>query len=206
MTQNILISYSTRPVEGLEYDDRDVSAPANYKSPEAIEKWKAERKANFLVAAANQPYTGTFTEIRVASPGMTKLHLFKDDAAKLPPAQKAADVIAEYVAKFAAKNPDGRTLLIGFDMRDFLKIMGTECSLPGRTPIDPDLWIANGDHRDVAELVKPKEYQLTWPMVLKARNLDESFSDWRGPHENAEKDLMLITELATQLGLIGKSA
>lgn len=200
MKRNVLLSYSTRLLDGVTFDDSELTPPGNYKTPEAIQKWKDAKKDEFLASAATQPYTATLTEVRIALPVAGKIHKFVEssDPGKQSAAEKAAAVLeAEMTA--------GEGIMIyGFNVRDFLKIMGTECSLPGRTPAYPDLWIANGDHRDIAELVKPKEYSLSWPMVLKARNLDGKFGDWTRPHVNADQDLVLITELAVQLGLIGK--
>ncbi len=209
MQHKILVSYSTRILAGVEFDPTDLVPPANYKTPETIAKWTAAKKEDFLISAANQPYTGTFTEIQLAVAGAGKVLLFKEDPdpTKDTPAEKAAAAIIQnsgdaFTAPFGQAKDE--CFLYGFNIRDFLKILGTECSLPRRKTAMPGLWINNSDHRDIAELVKPKEYALSWPMVLKARNLQESFGTWLRPHVSAEQDLMLIAELATQLGLIGK--
>ncbi len=104
-------------------------------------------------------------------------------------------------------------VLVGFNLRPFLKILGIECSLPASDKACPlRLWYDNTDHRDIAEAILPRECKgLTLPYVLKYRRpadptaatrWDELVDGWTGPGVKPATDSLLAFVLAGQLGML----
>ncbi len=214
----ILVAFKTRLVPGIVPDVSQLVPPANYKSEEAITKWRAERLVDAQEMYRLQPYTATFDEVQLAdvSRNETKQWKYREPGSGKP---SVSAVIAAYLLKqypnawSNTTHPDRKTpeaIFIGFDSRLFLKILGIECSLPSSqgdpkklSPLPLALWYANSDHRDIEEAVKPTDFRfLTWSVILQARGLHESFKDWNGPHDDVSSDLRLTTELAAQLGML----
>jgi hypothetical protein len=121
--------------------------------------------------------------------------------------------------------PSSPVLFVGFNPRLFLDILGTECSLPKNQTLDEEgkpradvqsvaplsLWLNDCQSLDIMEAVKPARYpNLSWQQVLKARGLLDDDQCPRGglvsatkePHQDVNKDLVLIGKLADQLGLL----
>lgn len=116
---------------------------------------------------------------------------------------------------------DEPVVIIGFDPRRFLKVLGIELSLPlpGNEPLPPGLWYGNTDHRDIEEAVLPKPEckLLSWPHVIQARRprpelaeeerlkdpdvakYDKLFKDWVGPGQDPEQDARIALTWASQL-------
>ena len=92
----------------------------------------------------------------------------------------------------------------------FLKMLGLECCLPANQPEAEDksnalplsMWYTNTDHRDVGEAAMPKGFNLSWPLVLAVRKI--LIKGWNGPGVDVESDMIVATELSTQLGLLSE--
>ena len=217
----IVIGYRTRLVPGVEKNLPDFKAPANYRDADKIAAYKKEAGAAFLEDAKNMPYTGTFDEVYLADNKNDKAMLWSHAATEEGKPSVAVRV-RNYLLKYYpdAWTNDGivkkgapQAIIIGFDPRTFLKMLGLECSLPSvGKPAPLGLWYSNIDHRDITEAVMPKDFKgLTLPYVLKhrrpvdaedAKHWDELMTDWPGPGHNAEKDALICVELATQLGFV----
>lgn len=220
-TARIIVSYSTIVVDQAKVDELapEFEAPSNYKDKEKIERYIAQKKANFFAQAASQPYTGTFKEIMLVDLQKQIVGNWSWEQTKendLTVAENAASwILRNNPGAFDGDILDSRNsnvVFIGFNTRLFLKMLGLECTLPDtkvRVPLK--LWYNNPNHRDIAEAVMPAEYVLSWPLVLAMREpvetatLNEKWAylkTWKQPHVNVNHDSLLITELAAQLGFL----
>lgn len=221
-TARIIVSYTTVVADQAKVDELapEFEAPSNYKDKEKIEKYIAQKKANFIAQAASQPYTGTFDEIMLVD--LQKQIVGKwsskerKDKSDLTVAEAAASwILLNNLGAFDGDTLDTRNsnvVFIGFDTRLFLKMLGLECTLPdSKVRVPLRLWYNNPNHRDIAEAVMPSEYVLSWPLVLAMREPMETatltekweyIKTWKQPHVNVQHDSLLITELAAQLGFL----
>jgi len=230
MANIVLVAYSTKLSE-LDLPLAEVKAPSNYKDPEKIaayiEKAKEAQKAEMVAA----PYSGTFDRMVLSDVASQKQTSWKSDdrgpGGSKPRISVAARswLLNRYPKAWPAgfeqnSNEDEKVYFVGFGIRNWLKMMGTECTLPSFQPKGPDgkedvesdvnlplsMWVGNRDYRDIESLVIPKDFEknIGWASVLKARGLAEQFPKWAGPHQDPETDLALITELTAQLGLFSQ--
>ncbi len=218
----IFIGYRTRLVPGIEKTLPEFKAPANYKDPAKIEADIRERKEAFLAGAKDMPYTGTFDEVYMIDQKNRKPLLYSSQASDAGEKPPVAVRVRNYLDKHFpnAWGNDGvirkgppKAIVIGFDPRTFLKMLGLECSLPSvGKPCKLGLWYSNTDHRDITEAVLPKDFKgLTLPYALKfrrpvdgetAKKWDDWMADWPGPGVFPEKDAKIACELAYQLGFL----
>jgi len=222
-TARIIVSYSTVIADQQQVDALapEFEAPSNYKDKDKIEKYIAQKKANFASQAAKQPYTGTFEEIMLVD--LQKKSVFhasnkdrKSDDAWTVAESAASWILTNNPGAFDGDILDSRNsnvVFIGFETRLFLKMLGLECTLPdSKVRVPLRLWYNNPNHRDIAEAVMPSDYVLSWPLVLKLREPVETAGElaekweylktWKQPHVNVQHDSLLITELAAQLGFL----
>lgn len=224
--EKLIISYSTRLVEGFEFDESLLKAPSNYKDPEKIAAWIAKERDGLADELLMQPYSATFDRVVISDVTEQKSGHWAYPAANSGKPGIAVSIRNWLLKRFPkawpnTPNPlcDGgpQVLFIGFDIRLFLKILGLECSLPANQPRlsdgkpDPTqcynmplaAWYGTSDYRDIGEAVKPKEFKyLTWQHVLKARGLTTKLKGWNGPHVDPDLDAVLAKELAMQLDLL----
>jgi hypothetical protein len=222
----LFVAYSTMPVPGFEPDPGAIEAPAHYKDPEKIAEYKAKAAVKLKADAAFMPYTGTFAEVQIVDPARRenlKWEYRAPDSGKQPLCLAVrAWLVKNYGQYFPesmtpARDDRGRpeVVFVGFDPRLFLKMLGTECSLPeyvatdkagkptGAPRLPLSLWFANSDHRDIEQAAMPADYKgLTWDVVLKRRQLRDRFPAWERPHEDVTADVDLTVALATQLGML----
>lgn len=215
--KKIIVGYTTKTVPDVALDFSGVVAPANYKDQTKIDEYVARKQAEMTAAAANCPYTGTFDTVDLFDVSTKNVARF--DSAKRSPGGVSTAVKNWLMGLYPdawqhTTHPDHAeppaAIIIGFDPKLFLKILGIECSLPSNQPqgggyaLPLSLWYGNSDHRDIEEAVMPAGYSqlVTWPMVLKARGLDKTFSNWTAPSLNSHQDLLLATALAGQLCMI----
>lgn len=216
----IMIGYRTRLVPGAEKNLPDFKYPSNYKDAGKIAEYKKEAATAFLEDAKNMPYTGTFDEVYLADDKNNKAMMWSSsvDETKPPVSVRVRNYLLKYYPD--VWNNDGllqkggpKAIIIGFNPRTFLKMLGLECSLPAiNKPCPLGLWYSNIDHRDIEEAIMPKDFKgLTLAYVLKhrrpvdledAKHWDELLTDWPGPGTFPEKDALIATELATQLGFV----
>lgn len=222
MPNKILVAYKTRISDtSLLPNVSELKPPGSMKKAETIAKWRDEQAESLLHQARFQPYTATFEEVRLADPATNRVSTFKfrDPAENRPPASVAirAWLFQHYPDAWPnTTNFRGpiEAVFVGFNPRLFLKILGTECSLPSHQPPEDtgesyvlplSMWYGNSDHRDIEQAVKPSDYKaLTWKSVFAARGLTDLAEGWSEPHQNVEQDLLLTTELAAQLGFLSE--
>lgn len=230
----IFVGYKTRLRDGADKVLPEFKAPANYKDAAKIAQYQDERKQQFLADARNMPYTGTFDEVFLIDPNVRDEKAPEKKKTKAlqyrwHPPEDGKPPIAIRVRNYLLKNyptawvndTHGRSkpevIVVGFDPRTFLKILGLECTLPGvDKPCPLGLWYSNSDHRDIGEAVCPREFVgLTLPYALKFRRpadpedaatWDTITKGWAGPGENPEADARIAIELATQLGFLDDEA
>lgn len=223
MSKKLIIAYKTRVAEG-DVKMPTFSAPKSYKDQKKIDTYVAEQEAKFSASLKDKPYTGTFEEVRIFDASTSDVGIFK-----FRTKEEKRDPICLAVRNWILKRhpeawPHAATytgppeaIFVGFSPRVFLKILGIECSLPENQPVndagdrDPNktnvlplsLWYGQSDHRDIGEAANPKEFDLSWEIVMKARKLEE-YAGWNGPGTNTETDLKVAIELATQLGMLAE--
>ncbi len=215
----IFIGYKTRTVEGIEKLLPEFKAPSHWKDKDKIAADVAEKREAFLANAKDMPYTGTLSEVTFVDSFTKKTLQWKDDPEKPPVSVRVRNyLLKNYPDAWSNDTHDRKpptVILVGFDPRTFLKILGLECSLPKiNKPCPLGLWYTNTDHRDIAEAVMPKDFKgLTLPYVLKFREpIDpadaakwkELVKDWPGPGVFSDRDALLTVALATQLDLLSE--
>ena len=222
MPKKLIAAFTTRAVEMDEgLLQIDLTPPKSYKKPEAIAEWQAEKKAGILAGLKDQPYTGTVDRIWIADPQSKELAKWKYRApgsGKQPTCVAVRNwILKRYPNAWAhsthpKRGPDQpQVIFVGFNPRLFLKMLGLECTLPENQGADASqsnmmplsMWYTNSDHRDVGEAAKPKEFDLSWQIVLSRRGI--AVKGWNGPGLDVDKDMVVATELATQLGLLAET-
>ena len=227
-TMKLFIGYETKLASTVVVPE--FKPPANYKDVAKIEAYLAEQKASFTVDAANMPYSGTFNEVFIIdpnarddkSPEKTKLKALQykwhpPEEEKSPVSLRVRNYLLKHYPNAWTNDTHNRkppqVIIVGFDPRVFLKILGIECTLPSiAKPCPLGLWYSNSDHRDIGEAICPRDFKgLTPELALKYRRpidkedgkkWDEITKGWTGPGKNAEQDARIAIELATQLGFL----
>jgi len=219
MPQKLIIAYRTRPAE-VEVPMPTFKAPSQYKAQDKIDAYIADKEAAFLASLKDKPYTGTFDEVKIFDTGHEEMVTYKyraPDSDKPPVCLAIRDWLLKRYPKAWPNSTNFKGLpeavFIGFNPRLFVKMLGIECSLPENQPMkegerDPSktnalplsMWYGQSDYRDIEEAAKPKEFDLSWEIVLGARGL--SFPGWAGPGTDPETDLKIAIELASQLGML----
>jgi hypothetical protein len=107
------------------------------------------------------------------------------------------------VSLFRRKEPEA--VFVGFNIRRFVKMLGIECTLPRNraNPTDNNalplsMWYGNADYRDMNEAIMPG-VDTPLSTVLEARGIEAA--SWEGPGTDADREIMITTELASQLGM-----
>jgi hypothetical protein len=230
MPQLIAVGFKTRLVEGMLPDVSTLTPPSNYKSDDAIAKWKTEQAEKIKQEGLMQPYSATFDSVTIHAKGDTCSWDYRDQS-KANAKQPAPLAIWAWLRKrFPDAWPNSThpkwvngsppAIFVGFDTRLFVKIMGIECSKPANQPKNTDgspkfdsqaalplsLWYSNSEHRDIEKAVMPEGFKfVTWPMVLKHYDLAEQFRDWKGPHQDPVDDAALTLKLADYLGMLAET-
>lgn len=216
-THKILVGWRTRPVDNVETLLPTFKPPSNYKNEDKIKEYLAEKKAEFLAMAKDQPYTGTFAEVYLLDTGPSKntghwLDTDRPYTGKGPKPPVCVTVRNWILKRYPNAWPDDtnpgsrkpEVVFLGFEPRNFLKMLGLECSLPWiNKPLPAAMWYGNTDHRDIAEACIPKDYAKTldWATVFKVRGIIPK-EGWTGPGQDPTEDVRLILELGTQLGFL----
>lgn len=223
----LIVGYRTRPVADalLEALTPAFTAARNLKDPAKIAADVEAKREAYFAEAADRPYTGTFDALVIWDVTGGDLgrwrYAGREPGGENPPvaAAAAAWLLKRYPtawsgSPFEARRVGPAAVFLGFDPRRFLKMLGTECSLPEvAAPLPPRLWYGNADVRDIGEAVLPSEFKaLDLAAVIRRRRpvdpeaavkYDELLADWRGPHHDPERDVLLACELAAQLGFLG---
>ena len=214
MPSKIIVAFKTRP-SGTAVAMPEFTAPSNWRDETKIAAKIQEQQVAFQATLANQPYTGTFEEVRIydQKSKATSSFRYRDPAkGKLP----ACLAIRNWLLKrhqwthSTVSRGAPEAIFVGHDMRLFVKILGIECSLPENQPQkdgEPDptksnalplgMWYGQSDYRDIFQAVNPQD--LPWQSVLAARGIVAE--GWNGPGVDVEKDLTIATEFAAQLGM-----
>lgn len=198
---------------------KSIEAPANYKDPAKIQEYKDKKFQELQEEAFKMPYLGTFGSVHLldtSTPPEPTLHKWSSE--KRQPFGKDKPLSALIASFLKSKWPDAfeeqfsvehkvsEIILVGFEIRRFVKMLGLECSMPGiECPLPGILWYGSHAYRDVSEMIIPKDVKLDkfLPFVLKCRGLSVK-ENWKGPCEDAATDLRLTTELLTQLKFLRK--
>lgn len=223
MTAKLIVGYRTRALEKEKLDalKPQFEAAKNLKAQDKIAADIADKEAQFYADAALMPYTATFDCVVIADPSNEKIQRWdykgrEPGSGKQPICLAVANwILKQYPNAFSWDTHEKKkptVIFLGFNPRLFLKMLGTECSLPENAkPLPPTMWYSNSDHRDIEEAVCPSDFKrLTLHTVLKRRRpsgeaqkqWDEIMADWQGPGNDPVKDVWLATELAAQLGFI----
>jgi hypothetical protein len=224
-TAKIIVGYRTRPVaeELLKSIMPVIQANKSFKEEAKIAADIATKTEAFMSDCKDYGYTGTFDEVVLMTPNSEKVTRFEYKGRE--PGGKRSPIclaVASWINKAfpgawsdeaAAKDDYPTVVFLGFNMRQFLKMLGTECSLPEHAkPLPHRMWIGNSDHRDIEELILPKDFEpVTLASALKRRRpkddesaaqWDKFLTNWPGPHVDPTTDVWLITELANQIGYL----
>lgn len=169
---------------------------------DAIQRDIERQRAKFLATLPRMPYFTTLTRIYVVDLEAEDAHDFRSDDQNLACA-KFAELIRERYAHvwpdtFRTESPSKP--IIGFDIGDFLKLCGLECSLPDvDSPLPLSMWVGNHFHRDVRELICPDAYKIDLAVALSCRGLTEIVPPDFQPHQDAKLDTQLAATVMSQL-------
>ena len=226
MANIILVAYSLKP-SATKLKLPTPTAPKRWKDEQKIAEYVAAKQEEQQALVAEVPYGATFDHVvtvDVAKEDKASYHSKgrEPGGSKVPISVAVRSYCLKRYPKGWPEGFDGpeakdAVYFVGFNVKRFLKIMGIECSLPEFQPRDAEgkedvnkdsnlplsMWLGNSNHRDIETIVIPKDYKdvLSWPTVLSARGLGDKFSEWKGPHVDPEMDILLISELAAQVGL-----
>jgi len=223
----ILVTFRTKLVDipDLLPSPEEFDPPANYRNEETIARWRSELAEKIREAAAEQPYTATFDEVHLLDAATRRYDIYRAAAGEKPLSVRVWEWLKSSGYDSAWPHsllpPDRESvqaILVGFDIKLFMKIFGIECSLPRTWYPDSDsvkvkrevplgLWYGNYAYKDLTDIVMPGECRyLSWRTVLQARNLHKKFEGWNGPHKDPGRDMLVAAELATQIGLLEADA
>lgn len=214
-TPAIFVGWKMRKREGLELQRPLFSAPANYKDPEKISAYVAEKSAAWESGLGSQAYTGTFDSIVLADSANNKIGSWFY-AGREPGSKKASVAAAarnwllnlwgdHWSDNMFPADDKPPVVFYGFEPRLFLKLLGIECSLPSvAAPLPLSLWCGESAHRhsvDVFNLLVPREHaaMVDWRTVLAVRGVD--VNGWAGPFGDAKLDSMVVAKLLHPLGI-----
>lgn len=221
MTANLIVGYRTRKIEPevLQSIMPQITPNKGYTDPVKIARDIDDKKEAFERECHAWPYTGTFDCVVIADPQNERIQTW-DYAGRGPGGTKPPIclAVASWILKAYpnawAEDTHGAPVarFIGFNTRTFLKMLGIECSLPAHNrPLPPRMWI-NSDHRDIEELILPKEFaKVTLLSALRrrrptdgaaAKRWDSLLETWQEPHVDPASDVWLTTELASQIAYL----
>lgn len=214
----VIIGYRTR-LRGGEVALPAFTAPSHWKDKVKIDACIAEKKAMFLANAKDTPYTGILDEVFLLETSTKRVLQYQhsDDASKGSVGVRVANFLMKTFPTawdrevFDPQPRRPQVLLVGFNIRTFLAVLGAECTLPHtRKKVPLALWGENPHYRDIGKAVMPDD-TLTLPYVLaqrrpvdltQAKAWDEITAGWEGPGGDPQRDAYIACELAVQIGLI----
>lgn len=233
MTSLVIVAYRGIVLPEAATMFEEARAPKNYGAAAAAE-YVAKAQAEQLADSATLPYVGQLTEVLLIDPIKKRLGRFpapspkrvvtrkkklqtdgsllgdEDDApAPRPIALQAADWIMEgYSDAFSTdifEYSPTKVSFIGYDPRRFIKMLGTECALLGK-PMPPSFWITNTEHRDVIELLMPKQECKNMRLVSVLNKYGHNVPDNYQPGQNCDRDATVISQVLFQIGMVPSAA
>ena len=213
----LFVGYRTKAIPDVESMLPEPEQDRRLTDPEKIKIDLETKKAKLIEQASRQPYTGVIDAVFLCESSVNPIRPrmeYWDNNLRKPGDPPICVSIRNW---FLSTFPDAwsrelgekkypTVILVGFDPRLFLKILGAECSMNG-APLPPNLWCQNSDHRDIVSAVIPHEFSktLSLPFILQRYGLVAK-EEWTSPGNNPKVDAMLAMELAARLGFITKSA
>lgn len=214
VTAKLLVGYRTKPVDNIKDLVPKFQAPANYKDKDKIDAYVAASEAEFMQSAHLNPYLGTLDYVVIVDKANERIGRWSSKgrekgSGQLPVCLAArAWLLKEYPEAWSSELVDRptkpRAMFIAFEPRTFLKLLGIECSLPPNdNPLPASMWYGNVDHRDITEAMIPREAAkfVTWSTVFTQRGIKPK-EGWVGPCVDPEEDVVLLTELASQVNFL----
>lgn len=182
--------------------------PGNYKSDEAIGKWKEEAKGKArkavheckLNTVIDQVYAVNLTTKSVYSNLLSETPVEGEDEQPAPAHGFLAWLLGEQGAVYHEFLPADSTTpaFYGFDVKMFLRALGVEAISSG-LPVPLPLWYSNTQWYDPYDMLVEAEVRSYLPLESVCRMAGVPF------HEVGEgecvKDAKLVTELVTRYGL-----
>lgn len=219
----ILVGYKTSAIEDVRRFMPVFKGRTGTNDPAKIAAQIQEKEEDWLAQSGSMPYTSQLSEVCIMLPSFGKLMTFnaeeRKSAGKMPICRSIKNFLLKHYKQTWSNDifnrpSDQRVMFIGFDPKHFLKLLGIECSLPSvRDPLPLSMWYGNTDHRDITEMVLPKDYaNLSWETLLKVRReglseeelkqYDEHVAGWTKPGDNPTQDVLITMSLCLQLGVI----
>jgi hypothetical protein len=211
----LLVAFQTTRAKGADKLIPEFMAPSNYKDSAKISAYIKQKEADYLERAADQPYTGYLSAIRIFDSESRSVGTWTANPSQPSVAVSARTwLLKHYPAAWSNSLVGARAsdvIFVGFNIRQFLKMLGIECSLPLNQPEDQDkvhtlpldAWY-DSKSCDLEAAVMPSGFDLSWGIVLAARGLAKQYRNWPGPGSDLEEDFLLTVELATQLGILAR--
>lgn len=213
----LVVAFTTRMIANLEGKIPAFSAPRNYKDPAKIEEYIAEQRVHFLERAKSMPYVSTFDVVRIVDKSAKRIRDFTYAAHENENKPPVAVRVRNYLkVHYPTVWPSGMqpaksdVILVGFEMRKFLKMLGLECAKLGRAaPFS--LWNGNSYHRDIGNVILPDECkELTLKYALRelcptdpeeATAWESWLEHWEGPCNDVVTDAKLVAALVERFAM-----
>lgn len=217
----ILVGYTVGVVESIDEVIDMPGPPSNYGA-EAAEKWRKDpekggkAREEAIYQSAFSKITGVLLSIFAVD--CLKGTIFdsreisknKDKkAACMSPAEafltwllnSRPNAFRSYPRQLGVEQP--QVAFYGFDVKEFVRVLGTECCLAGHT-VPVGLWYQNEECFDPYDMLVEADRRKVFPLpnVLGAVGI-ATVGDYT-PHNDAEEDCRVAAELIHAFGLIAK--
>lgn len=200
--QLLIVGYVAEAIPDLEKFIKPPVPPKNY-GPEAAEKWlkeKApERLAEAKALAANSKLTGRMREIVAVDPARQSVFVSSPLTGDPPSVQFLQWLATHYSGSFTTELRDRSEPLLtimGFDPKEFVRVVGTEAILHGGLSVPLGFWYMNESVFDPYDMLVESSRRDLFDIysLLSLLSIDLPSTDW-APHKQALWDAVLAAEL-----------
>lgn len=200
--QLLIVGYVAEAIPDLEKFIKPPVPPKNY-GPEAAEKWlkeKApERLAEAKALAANSKLTGRMREIVAVDPSRQSVFVSSPLTGDPPSVQFLQWLATHYSGSFTTELRDRSEPLLtimGFDPKEFVRVVGTEAILHGGLSVPLGFWYMNESVFDPYDMLVESSRRDLFDIysLLSLLGIDLPSADW-APHKQALWDAVIAAEL-----------
>lgn len=207
----VLVGYQTSPRDDAEQFVPDFTANSNVKDAEVARRQIAEKRGRFMMELATKPYLGQLETVYMAL--ASDLDTSKSVTLNVETeGHLLGPSIANILYQWFPNHFDPDTghyfdevdpiRFIGFDVRNFVKLVGLECAEYGNSILPHALWY-QADHRDMREAVlpTPEATGITLDVVIDRLRIPMPEEMVYEPGDDCHLDSMIAAECAARLNL-----
>jgi hypothetical protein len=200
--QLLIVGYVAEAIPDLEKYLKPPVPPKNY-GPEAAEKWLKEkgpeRLAEAKLVAASGKLTGRMREIVAVDPHREAIFVSNPRTGEPASVQFLQWVSTHYSGSFTTELRDRSEPLLtimGFDPKEFVRVVGTEAILHGGLTVPLGFWYMNESVFDPYDMLVESGRRDLFDIysLLKLLDVPLPSVDW-APHKQALWDAVIAAEL-----------